>query len=144
MIDLYCGAGTIGLTMAENAKRVFGIEIVPQAVENAKRNAEINGIKNAEYFCGDAFEGANELEKRGISTDVIVLDPPRKGCRKELFDVIEKMAPKKIVYVSCDSATLARDLAILKEKGYETKEITPVDMFPRTPHVEAVALVEKV
>ncbi len=144
VVDLYCGAGTIGLTMADKAKRVLGIEIVPQAVDNAKRNAEINGIDNAEYFCGDAFEGAKELEKRGITPDVVILDPPRKGCQKELFDVVERMNPKRLVYVSCDASTLARDLAILKEKGYITKEITPVDMFPRTPHVEAVALVERI
>ena len=125
--------------MADSAKRVFGIEIVKQAVENAKRNTEINGITNAEFFCGDAFDGAKELERRGVTPDVVILDPPRKGCQKELFDVIERMAPEKIVYVSCDSSTLARDLEILDEKGYKAQEITPVDMFPRTPHVEAVA-----
>jgi 23S rRNA (uracil1939-C5)-methyltransferase len=139
VVDLYCGAGTIGLTMAENAKKIFGIEIVPQAIENAKLNAQINNITNAEFFCGDAFEGAKALEKRGIKPDVVILDPPRKGCQKELFDIVENMNPKKIVYVSCDSATLARDLEILNEKGYIAEEITPVDMFPRTPHVECVA-----
>ena len=144
VVDLYCGAGTIGLTMADKAKRIFGIEIVPEAVENARRNAKINHISNAEFFCGDAYEGAKELEMRAISADVIILDPPRKGCQKELFDVIERMSPKRIVYVSCDSATLARDLAILNEKGYTAKEITPVDMFPRTPHVETVVLMTKV
>lgn len=143
VVDLYCGAGTIGLTMADRAKKIFGIEIVPQAVENAKINAEINKIDNAEFFCGDAFEGAKLLESRKISADVVILDPPRKGCQKELFDVIERMNPKRLVYVSCDSATLARDLGILSEKGYTVKEITPVDMFPRTPHVECVALIEK-
>lgn len=143
VVDLYCGAGTIGLTMADGAKKIFGIEIVPQAIENAKRNAEINKIRNAEFFCGDAFEGAKELERRGITPDVVILDPPRKGCQKELFDVIERMAPKRIVYVSCDSSTLARDLEILASKGYKTKEVTPVDMFPRTPHVEAVARIVK-
>ena len=141
VVDIYCGAGTIGLTMAKSAKRIFGIEIVMQAIENAKRNAELNGIENAEFFCGDAFEGAKELERRGIKADTVILDPPRKGCRRELFDVIERINPKRIVYVSCDSSTLARDLAILDEKGYNTQEITPVDMFPRTPPVEAVALV---
>lgn len=140
VIDLYCGAGTIGLSMAENAKRVFGVEIIPQAIENAKINARLNNIENAEFFCGDAYDLAGELERRRIKPDVIILDPPRKGCQKELFDVIEKMNPKRIVYVSCDSATLARDLQILDEKGYIAKEVTPVDMFPRTPHVEAVAL----
>ncbi len=143
VVDLYCGAGTIGLTMADKAKRIFGIEIVPQAIENAKTNAKINDIDNAEFFCGDAFEGAKELERRGIKPDVVILDPPRKGCQKELFDIIEKMSPDRIVYVSCDSATLARDLQILKEKGYIMREVTPVDMFPRTPHVEAVGLLSR-
>ena len=100
--------------------------------------------KTAEFFCGDAFDGAKELEKRGIAPDVVILDPPRKGCQKELFDVIEQMNPKRIVYVSCDSATLARDLEVLQTKGYRTLEVTPVDMFPRTPHVEAVAKIVKV
>ncbi len=143
LVDLYCGTGTIGITMADKAKRVFGIEIVEQAVENAKLNAEINGITNAEFFCGDAYEGAKELERRNIKPDVVVLDPPRKGCQKELFDIIERMNPKRIVYVSCDSATLARDLAILKDKNYIAEKVTPVDMFPRTPHVECVAKIEK-
>lgn len=144
VIDLYCGAGTIGLCIAHKAKRIIGVEIIPQAIENAKINANINNIDNAEFFCGDAFDLALSLENRGISPDVVILDPPRKGCQKELFDVISRMAPHRIVYVSCDSATLARDLAVLHTKGYITREITPVDMFPRTPHVEAVALVERV
>lgn len=144
VVDLYCGAGTIGLTMADRAGQIFGIELVPQAIENAKINAEINNIKNAEFFCGDAFEGAKALENNGIRADVIILDPPRKGCQKELFDVIGRMSPARIVYVSCDSATLARDLAILNEKGYKAKEITPVDMFPRTPHIECVAKISRV
>ncbi len=144
VVDLYCGVGTIGLSMVDKAKRIFGIEIVPQAIENAKINAKQNGISNAEFFCGDAFDGAKELEKRGIAPDVVILDPPRKGCQKELFDVIEQMNPKRIAYVSCDSATLARDLEVLQTKGYRTLEVTPVDMFPRTPHVEAVAKIVKV
>ncbi len=143
VVDLYCGVGTIGLSMADRVKQIFGIEIVPQAIENAKINAKQNGISNAEFFCGDAFDGAKELEKRGIAPDVVILDPPRKGCQKELFDVIEQMNPKRIVYVSCDSATLARDLQVLQTKGYRTLEVTPVDMFPRTPHVEAVAKIVK-
>ncbi len=144
VVDLYCGVGTIGLSMADRAKRIFGIEIVPQAIENAKINAKQNGISNAEFFCGDAFDGAKELEKRGIAPDIVILDPPRKGCQKELFDVIEQMNPKRVVYVSCDSATLARDLEVLQTKGFRTLEVTPVDMFPRTPHVEAVAKLIKV
>lgn len=144
LVDLYCGAGTIGLTMADKAKAVYGIEVVPQAVENARLNANLNDIKNAEFMCCDAYEGAERLAQKGVKPDVVILDPPRKGCQRELFDVIEKMSPKRIVYVSCDSATLARDLALLKEKNYITKAVTPVDMFPRTPHVEAVALIEKI
>lgn len=141
VVDLYCGIGTIGLTLSDKAKRLFGIEIIPQAVENARLNAKLNEVDNAEYFCGDAFSGANELEKRGITPDVIILDPPRKGCQRELLELIAKMAPKRIVYVSCDSATLARDLEILDGLGYKAKEVTPVDMFPRTPHCEAVCQV---
>lgn len=144
VIDLYCGAGTIGLCIAHKAKRIIGVEIIPQAIENAKINANINNIDNAEFFCGDAFDLALSLENRGISPDVVILDPPRKGCQKELFDVISRMSPHRIVYVSCDSATLARDLAVLHTKGYITREITPVDMFPRTPHVECVVLLTKV
>lgn len=143
VLDLYCGVGTIGLTMAENVKQLVGIEIIPQAIENAKENAKINHITNAQFICADAPKGAEILKKQGVNPDIIILDPPRKGCEKSLFDTIEQLSPKKIVYVSCDSATLARDLAILKEKGYETKKVSAVDMFPRTPHVEAVALIVK-
>ncbi len=143
LVDLYCGVGTIGLTMADKVKSLIGIEIIPQAIENAKTNAKLNGTANAEFICADAAEGAKLLEKRGIKPDVIVLDPPRKGCDRDLIDTIEKMAPQRIVYVSCDSATLARDLAVFKEKNYITKRVAAVDMFPRTPHVEAIALITK-
>lgn len=143
VLDLYCGVGTIGLTMADDIKQLVGIEIIPQAIENAKENAKINHITNAQFICADAPQGAEILKKQGIKPDVIILDPPRKGCEKSLFDIIEQLFPKKIVYVSCDSATLARDLAILKEKGYEVKKVSAVDMFPRTPHVECVTLIEK-
>ncbi|MBR3737887.1 MAG: 23S rRNA (uracil(1939)-C(5))-methyltransferase RlmD, partial [Eubacterium sp.] len=141
--DIYCGAGTIGISLADGAKQVYGIEIVGKAVENAKRNASINSVSNAEFICADALSGAKQLKSRGIKTDVVVFDPPRKGCDKELFDVIEYMNPKRIVYVSCDPATLARDLAILDEKGFKAIEATPVDMFPRTPHVETVVLLAR-
>lgn len=144
VVDLYCGVGTIGLTVADGVKNLYGIEIVPDAVENARKNAEINGVKNARFICADAPKGAKILEEKGINPDVVILDPPRKGCDKSLLDTVESMSPKKIVYVSCDSATLARDLEILKEKGYITQRVTAVDMFPRTPHVEAVALVERI
>ncbi len=144
VLDLYCGVGTIGLTMAENVKQLVGIEIIPQAIENAKENAKINHITNAQFICADAPKGAEILKKQGVNPDIIILDPPRKGCEKSLFDTIEQLSPKKIVYVSCDSATLARDLAILKEKGYEAKKVSAVDMFPRTPHVECVVLMSKI
>ena len=140
LLDLYCGVGTIGLTMADEAKRLVGIEIIPQAIENAKINAELNGVTNAKFICADAAKGAEILKKDGIKPDVVILDPPRKGCDKALLDTVEQMSPKKIVYVSCDSATLARDLEILKNKNYITQRVTAVDMFPRTPHVEAVCL----
>lgn len=141
LLDLYCGVGTIGLTMAGNVKNLVGIEIIPQAIENAKINAQINNISNARFICADAPKGAEILAGDGIKPDVVILDPPRKGCDKALFDTIEQMSPNRIVYVSCDSATLARDLEILKSKNYITQKVTAVDMFPRTPHVEAVALI---
>lgn len=143
LLDLYCGVGTIGLTMADCVKMLVGIEIIPQAIENAKINAQMNNVTNARFICSDAPKGAEILARDGIKPDVIILDPPRKGCDKALFDTIEKMSPDRIVYVSCDSATLARDLEILKSKNYITQKVTAVDMFPRTPHVEAVALIVK-
>ncbi len=143
VVDLYCGAGTIGLTLADKCRRLVGIELVPSAIENARENAALNGIKNAEFICADAFDGARQMEQMGLKPDLVILDPPRKGCQKELFDVIEAMGAGRIVYVSCDSATLARDLAVLKEKGWQLCRLAAVDMFPRTPHVEAVALVMK-
>ncbi len=143
VLDMYCGAGTIGLTLADKCKVIVGIEAVPSAVENARENAALNGIENAEFICADAFDGAKELEKRGLKPNIVIVDPPRKGCQKELFDVIEKMGASRIIYVSCDPATLARDLAILREKGYALQRLTAVDMFPRTPHVETVALMTR-
>lgn len=143
VVDMYCGAGTIGLTLADKCKQLVGIEIMPSAIENAKENAQLNHISNADFICADAFDGAKEIEKRGLKPDLVIVDPPRKGCQKELFDVIENMGANRIVYVSCDSATLARDLAILKEKGYNLQHLTAVDMFPRTPHVECVADIVK-
>ena len=143
VVDIYCGAGTIGLTMANDVKQLIGIEIVPQAIENAKINAQMNGVTNAQFFCMDAAQGAKELEKRGIKPDTVIVDPPRKGCDASLIETIANMSPKKIAYVSCDPATLARDLARFDEKGYKTQSITPVDMFPRTAHVETVVLLSK-
>ena len=138
LLDLYCGAGTIGLTMAGKVKRLIGVEIVPQAVENAKQNAEENRITNAEFLCGDAAKAAHILKERGERPDVILLDPPRKGCDAALIETVVQMAPSRIVYVSCDPATLARDLRRFDDLGYTPREVTPVDLFPRTAHVESV------
>lgn len=142
LLDLYCGAGTIGLSMAGMARRLLGVEIIPQAVENARENARLNGIENAEFFCGDAGEAARMLAERGERPDVIVLDPPRKGCSPDLVRTVAEFGPKRIVYVSCDPATLARDLKLFAELGYPPVEAMPVDMFPGTAHVETVALLE--
>ncbi len=144
LLDLYCGTGTIGLYMARDAARVIGVEIVPQAVEDAKRNALENGINNAKFFCTDAPKAAKLLKERGLVPDVVVLDPPRKGCQEELIDEISVMAPSRVVYVSCDPATLARDLKRFALRKYKTMEVTPVDMFPRTAHVETVVLMSRV
>lgn len=144
LLDLYCGTGTIGLSMAHKAGKVIGVEIVPQAVEDAKRNAELNRIHNAEFLCADAAKAADMLKNRGVTPDVVVLDPPRKGCDAGLIETIVKMAPGRVVYVSCDPATLARDLKLFAQKGYEPAEVTPVDMFPRTQHVETVVLLQRV
>ena len=139
VIDLYCGAGTIGLSMAKKAKRVTGVEIVPEAVEDARRNAEACGIKNANFICGDAASAAIELHRRGETADVVILDPPRKGCDSALLETVANgFSPEKIVYVSCDPATLARDIKILSSLGYNAEEYTVFDMFPRTAHCEAV------
>lgn len=143
LLDLYCGAGTIGLSMAGMARRLLGVEIVPQAVENARENARLNGIENAEFFCGDAGEAARMLAERGERPDVIVLDPPRKGCSPDLVRTVAEFWPKRIVYVSCDPATLARDLKLFAELGYPPVEAAPVDMFPGTAHVETVVLLSK-
>ena len=142
IFDLYCGIGTIGIFASKNVKKLYGIEVIPQAIEDAKENAKINGINNAEFFVGDVEKILPELiSKRNLKADVIFIDPPRKGCDKVALDTILKVEPKKIVYISCNSATLARDLKILEEK-YEIKEVTPVDMFCFTSHVEVCALLE--
>ena len=138
--DIYCGIGTIGQFIAKDAKKVIGIEIVPQAVEDAIKNARKNNILNAEYHCGAAEIIGPKLVLKGERPDVVVIDPPRKGCEEKLLDAVAKLKPKRIVYVSCKPSTLARDLKYLKVKGYSPKEIVPVDMFPRTSHVETVVL----
>lgn len=143
VLDLYCGAGTIGLSMADKAEKIIGVEIVPEAVEDAKFNAKLNGTENAEFLCSDASYAAERLAENGITPDVIIVDPPRKGCSAELISVItEKFKPERVVYVSCDPATFARDAKLFGEKGYTLREYTPVDMFPRTSHIETVGLLE--
>ena len=138
LLDMYCGAGTIGLSMAENAKEIIGVEIIPEAIENAKENAELNGIKNTRFICDDASGAAKTLLAEGIKPDVVVLDPPRKGCSKDVIDAVAEMNPERIVYVSCDAASLARDCGLFREVGYKVEKVTAVDMFPRTIHVESV------
>ena len=142
--DLYCGIGTISLFLAQKAKKVYGVEIVPQAIDDARNNAKINHIENAEFFVGKAEEVLPEqYEKHQVYADVIVVDPPRKGCEESLLKTMVDMAPERIVYVSCDSATLARDLKYLCENGYQLEKVRPVDQFPMTVHVETVCLLLK-
>ena len=143
VLDLYCGVGTITLAMASAAGKVIGVEVIPQAVEDARDNAKRNGIENAEFFCGDAGEAALELEKSGVKPDVVVVDPPRKGLNADTIEALHRMAPRRIVYVSCDPATLARDVALLKERGYAVKNAMAADLFPRCAHVETVVLLSK-
>jgi 23S rRNA (uracil1939-C5)-methyltransferase len=140
LLDLYCGTGTIGLSMAHRAKKVIGVEVVSQAVENARVNAEINNIANAAFTCADAEEAAHRFISDGLKIDVIVIDPPRKGCTPETIDAIVKMQPQKVIYVSCDPATLSRDLNLFEQNNYKCVKVQPVDMFARTSHVETVVL----
>ncbi len=141
ILDLYCGAGTIGLSMAKSVKKVIGVEIIPEAIEDAKENARRNNIDNCEFYCGDAKDAVKMLRDMSITPDAVILDPPRKGCDREVLECVAEMNPERIVYVSCDVSTQARDCAILRELGYETVEITPCDMFARTSHTESVALI---
>ena len=143
VFDAYCGTGTITLFLSKNAKKVYGVEIIDQAIENAKINARENNISNSEFFTGKSEEIIPRLIEDGIKPDVIVVDPPRKGCDTKLLKAIGEASPKKVVYVSCDPSTLARDLKCLEELGYKTVEVQPVDMFPMTKHVENVALLVK-
>ena len=143
--DLYCGIGTISLFLAQKAKKVYGVEIVPQAIEDARENARLNGLDNVEFFVGKAEEVLPEqYEKNHVYADVIVVDPPRKGCDEACLNTIVKMAPKRVVYVSCDSATLARDMKYLAERGYKVEKVRGCDMFPQGLHVETVCLLERV
>ena len=143
VLDLYCGTGTITLCLARQARRAIGAEIVPPAIRDAKENAERNGIENAEFFCGDAADIAAELEKEGLRPDVITVDPPRKGLAPEVIASVAGMEPRRVVYVSCDAATLGRDVKIFGELGYKAKRACAVDMFPGTRHVESVVLLQR-
>ena len=143
VLDLYCGVGTITLAMASAAGKVIGVEVVEQAVEDARENAARNGIGNAEFFCGDAGKAALELERQGIRPDVVVVDPPRKGLNADTIEALHRMSPRRIVYVSCDPATLARDVALLKERGYALKNAMAADLFPRCAHVESVVCLSR-
>lgn len=143
VLDLYCGTGTIGLSLAGRAKAVVGAEIIPQAVEDARLNAARNGIENARFFCADAREAAKRFLAEELSPQVIVVDPPRKGCDGETLEAIVRMAPEKLIYMSCDCETMARDAKYLAGQGYVLRRCIPADLFPRTPHVECVALMLK-
>ena len=141
--DLYCGAGTIGLSMAKKAAKIVGVEIVPQAVENAKKNAQRNNITNAEFYCGDAGKVFGDLRKKGCAPDIIVVDPPRKGCSAETIDVIADAAPRKIVMISCNPSTAARDAKLLSERGYSVDKVCGADLFARCGHTECVVLMTR-
>ena len=144
VLDLYCGAGTIGLSMAKNAKQIIGVEIIPEAVRDAEFNAKENGIENARFICANAASAAEKLAKENLKPNVVIVDPPRKGCSEDLIKVItDKFAPERVVYVSCDPATLARDIKIFNTLGYKRTEYTPADLFPRTSHCETVALLSR-
>lgn len=142
VFDLYSGVGSIALTIANKAKKVIGVEIVEDAVINAKRNSELNNISNAEFYSGDCTETVQNLLNNGYTADVVIVDPPRKGCDEKLINLISLINAKKLVYVSCNSATLARDIALLKNYGYTLKKLVCVDMFPHSLHIETAALLE--
>ena len=144
VFDIYCGIGTISLFLAQKAKKVYGIEIVEDAIKDAKRNAKINNMDNVEFYVGKAEEVVPKMYKEGKRANVVVVDPPRKGCDEKVLDTIISMQPDRVVYVSCNPSTLARDLAYLNERGYKCHEIQPVDMFPHSVHVECVVLMSRV
>ena len=143
VLDLYCGAGTITLALSDHAKKVLGAEIVPEAIDDARENAARNGVKNAEFFCGDASDVAKKLARENLRPDVITVDPPRKGLAADVVESIAEMQPGRVVYVSCDSATMARDVKRLADLGYTAQRACAVDMFPRAGHVETVVLLSK-
>ena len=140
VLDLYCGAGTVGLSMANRAEKIVGAEIIPEAVENARKNAQNSGFTNAEFICADAGKAARELAERGLSPDVILLDPPRKGCDENTLSACVKMNPGRIVMISCNAATAARDCKYLAGNGYSVRAVRAFDLFPRTKHVECIVL----
>ncbi|MCX7709447.1 MAG: 23S rRNA (uracil(1939)-C(5))-methyltransferase RlmD [Clostridia bacterium] len=140
VFDLYCGIGTISLFLSEKAKKVYGVEVVEAAIEDARKNAEVNGVRNTEFMVGEAEKVIPEIYEKGVKADVVVVDPPRKGCDEVLLKTLVDMRPKRIVYVSCNPSTLARDLNYLESNGFKTVEIQPVDMFPWTHHVESIVL----
>ena len=144
VIDAYCGIGTISLFLARAARQVYGVELIPDAVEDARANARLNDFENADFAVGRAEVVLPAWRREGIDADVIVVDPPRKGCDPALLDTLVAMAPERIVYVSCNPATLARDLAVLEAGGFRTVQVQPVDMFPHTGHVECVALLIRI
>lgn len=143
VLDLYCGAGTITLALSDHAKKVLGAEIVPEAIDDARENAARNGVKNAEFFCGDASDVAKKLARENLRPDVITVDPPRKGLAADVVESIAEMQPGRVVYVSCDSATMARDVKRLADLGYTAQRACAVDMFPRADHVETICLLSK-
>lgn len=143
VLDLYCGTGTIGLTLCHNIKKLIGIEIIEQAIENAKENARINGINNAEFYCSDADNFTEYLKSSKQLPDTVIIDPPRKGCDERVINSISVINPQKIIYVSCDNATMARDCRTFNNFGYNISKISAVDMFPRTGNVEVIALLIK-
>ncbi|MBC2575496.1 23S rRNA (uracil(1939)-C(5))-methyltransferase RlmD [Peptostreptococcus canis] len=144
VFDIYCGIGTISLFLAQKAEKVYGVEIVPEAIDDANKNARLNNMDNLEFFVGKAEEVVPEIYKKGKRANIVVVDPPRKGCDEKVLDTIVGMKPERIVYVSCNPSTLARDLKYLDERGYQCQIVQPVDMFPHSIHVECIALIQRV
>lgn len=144
LLDLYCGTGTIGLSMANKVSQLVGVEIIPQAIENAKENAKRNSIDNARFICADAKAAVKQLHEENIKPTIVVLDPPRKGCDRSVIETVVSMSPERVVMISCDSATLARDLSVFKELGYTADKVIPHDMFPRTNHTECVVRLSRI
>ena len=146
LLDLYCGMGTIGLSMADHCRELVGVEIVPEAIESAKANAARMGAAvsaKSRFFCADAGQAAAQLAADGLHPDVVMLDPPRKGCDEATLSAVVRMAPRRVVYVSCNPATAARDAAWLEQNGYHAEKVQPVDLFPRTKHVEAIVSLQR-